>query len=253
MSVIVLSAALVLTGSLQDEEAKAKAAVAAFDQGGGKSRKEIEVHTAIAVHLAPVRHPLVLNKLIDLLKNPGARVRAEAANQMTRYPESVAARTALLEVLVKELRKAAVDKYGNDTEQTMVVVILNGLADFKRAPEMTEPLLKALRHDCPSIRGAAASVCGRLKLLDAGEPLIAELAKIEASTAEPLKDERAGGPKLDQLTPAQIKQKVEHRHKTEVGPAVKAALQTLLGLQVETAAEFSAYWKENADRLRASK
>lgn len=253
MSPILLSAALTLTGAFQADEAKAKEALAAFDKGGGRSKKEIEVHTAIAVHLSPVRHPLVAAKLIELLKHPGVRIRGEATIQLTRYPNSVPARTALLELLVKELKKSTLDKYGNDAGHELAVSIISGLAEFKSDPAFAEPLLKALKHDCPSLRMAAATACGRMKLLETGEALIAELTKIEAITAEPLKDERSGGPKPDQMTAAHVKQKVENRHKTEVGPVVKSALQSILGLQVQTAAEFAAYWKENAEKLRAAK
>lgn len=252
MSSAILLAALLVPALPQDEEAKAKADVAAFDKGGGKSKKDPEVRNALTTHLAPVRHPLVLAKLKELLKHPSTPVRAETVYLMARYTDSADARAALVEALGKETRKATVDTQGNDVDAMAAVNILNALGGFPPSADMSEPVLKALRHDCLSIASAAAGACGKLKILDAVEPMISNLRKIESITAEPLKNERTGGVEGANQTAAQVKQQTEYRRKSELGPAIKVGLQTLLGTQVETSSEFFAFWEENAEKLRAA-
>jgi hypothetical protein len=114
---------------------------------------------------------------------------------------------------------------------------------------MNEPLLKGLKSDSIAAAAAAASSCGKAKVFDAVDPLLSELRKLEKIAAGPPPDERErGGAKL---TAAEIRQMTEYRRKTELGAAVRSALQTMLASQAADADELAAIWKEKGEALRA--
>jgi HEAT repeat protein len=242
---------LLLALAPQDDDTLAAQAVETFTAAARDSKSEDDLIRAVqTLNLRP--HPKILDELIRQLAHPSPRVRGFVVKEFVKYKDSPSAAAALHARLKEELKVAKQDDQAQDVGHEAAVEIFRALAAFPRGKDAAKELLPVFEHVNLSVARGAVAACAELKLLDAVDPLVKLLDKMEKAKAEPPKPNVKGGQTegFAKLSAADAKLKAAFDRKTYMTSSAQGALKKLLGQNtLSTAKELGDYWAKNKKRL----